>query len=84
MTFSVSKPSRSRNLSVALAVVGLVISVEYFFRHYVLFWLPVLGTLAVNDMLSSFLGIFTLADRPGQVCARPLAAGISRYWAVFT
>jgi membrane protease YdiL (CAAX protease family) len=60
MTFSVSKPSRSRNLSVALAVVGLVISVEYFFRHYVLFWLPVLGTLAVNDMLSLFLAYLLL------------------------
>lgn len=45
---------KSRNLSVALAVVGLIISGEYFFRHYVLFWLPVVGTLSVNDMLSLF------------------------------
>ena len=55
MTSSVSKLSRSRNLSVALAVVGLVIGGEYFFRHYVLFWLPIFGTLLVNDMLSLFL-----------------------------
>lgn len=34
---SVSKLSRLRHLSVALAVVGLVLSGEYFFRHYVLF-----------------------------------------------
>jgi membrane protease YdiL (CAAX protease family) len=55
MTSSVSELSRSRNLSVALAVVGLVIGGEYFFRHYVLFWLPIFGTLLVNDMLSLFL-----------------------------
>lgn len=55
MTSSVPKLSRSRNLSVALAVVGMVISGEYFFRHYVLFWLPTFGTLLVNDMLVLFL-----------------------------
>jgi len=55
MTSSISKLSRSRNLSVALAVVSLVIGGEYFFRHYVLFWLPIFGALSVNDMLSLFL-----------------------------
>jgi len=44
-----------RNLSVALAVVALVIGGEYFFRHYVLFWFPIFGALLVNDMLSLFL-----------------------------
>ena len=61
MTSSISKLSRSRNLSVALAVVGLVIGGEYFFRHYVLFWLPIFGTLLVNDMLSLFLGYLLLS-----------------------
>ena len=55
MTSSISKLSRSRNLSVSLAIVGLIIGGEYFFRHYVLFWLPIFGTLLVNDMLSLFL-----------------------------
>lgn len=55
MTSSISKLARSRNLSVALVVVGLVIGGEYFFRHYVLFWLPVFGDLLVNDMFSLFL-----------------------------
>jgi len=55
MTSSVPKVSKFHNLSVALAVVGLVIGGEYFFRHYVLFWLPTFGTLLVNDMLSLFL-----------------------------
>jgi membrane protease YdiL (CAAX protease family) len=55
MNSSTSNLSRTRNLSAALAVAGLVIGGEYFFRHYVLFWLPVFGTLFVNDMLSLFL-----------------------------
>ena len=55
ITSSVSKFSKSRGLSVALAVVGMVIGGEYFFRHYVLFWLPTFGTLLVNDMLALFL-----------------------------
>ena len=68
MTSYVSKLAGSRNLSVALAVsvVGLVIGGEYFFRHYVLFWVPTIGTLLVNDMslflvyllLTVFLGSF--------------------------
>jgi membrane protease YdiL (CAAX protease family) len=55
MTSKVFKHAGPRNLGVALAVVVLVISGEYFFRHYVLFWLPSIGTLSVNDMLSLFL-----------------------------
>ncbi|MFZ3071152.1 MAG: hypothetical protein WA110_08545 [Anaerolineaceae bacterium] len=55
MTSNVSKLSIARNLSAALAVVSLVISGEYFFRHYVLFWLPTFGTLLVTDMLSLFM-----------------------------
>ncbi len=66
MTSSVSRLSRSRNLSVALAVVGLVVGGEYFFRHYVLFWLPVFGTLVVNDMLSLFLVYLLLAVGSGS------------------
>ena len=55
MTSSVSILARSRNLGIALVVVGLIVGGEYFFRHYVLFWLPTFGTLLVNDMLSLFL-----------------------------
>jgi len=67
MTSSVSKHSRLRNLSVALTVVGLVIGGEYFFRHYVLFWLPVFGTLVVNDMLSLFLVYLLLSVGVGSL-----------------
>jgi len=66
MTSSISKLSRSRNLSVALAVVGLIIGGEYFFRHYVLFWLPIFGTLLVNDMLALFLGYLLLSVSLGR------------------
>ncbi len=55
ITSDVSKSSIARNLIAALGVIGLVIGGEYFFRHYVLFWLPTFGTLVVNDMLSLFL-----------------------------
>lgn len=39
-------------VSFAAAVVSAVLAGEYFFRHYVLFWMPVVGTLRVNDMLA--------------------------------
>jgi membrane protease YdiL (CAAX protease family) len=66
MISSISKLSRSRNLSVALVVVGLIIGGEYFFRHYVLFWLPIFGTLLVNDMLSLFLCYLLLSVSLGM------------------
>jgi membrane protease YdiL (CAAX protease family) len=44
-----------RNLSIAVAVVITTVLGEYFFRHYVLFWLPIVGDLRVNDMISLFL-----------------------------
>jgi membrane protease YdiL (CAAX protease family) len=39
----------------------MVIGGEYFFRHYVLFWLPTFGTLLVNDMLVLLLVYLLLA-----------------------
>jgi len=50
--------------SFALAIVFFIVVTEYFFRHYVLFWFPQIGSWRVNDMVSilvaySFLvGIF--------------------------
>lgn len=55
ITPSASKSPISPDLYVSLVVAGLVIAGEFFFRHYVLFWLPTIGTLVVNDMLSLFL-----------------------------
>jgi membrane protease YdiL (CAAX protease family) len=40
------------NVASAAAVVGAVFVTEYVFRHYVLFWMPTVGVLRVNDMLA--------------------------------
>ena len=83
VTSSVSKVSRSRNLSVALAVVALVIGGEYFFRHYVRFWFPIFGTLLVNDMLALFLVYLLLAVGLGpfmHVNWQQELAGIVQSW----
>jgi membrane protease YdiL (CAAX protease family) len=58
---------RSRDLSFALAVVSIIVSGEYFFRHYILFWLPTLGTLLVNDMLALFLFYLLLTISLGSI-----------------
>jgi membrane protease YdiL (CAAX protease family) len=55
VTEPVSRLSKARHLGAALGVASLVILGEYFFRHYVLFWLPTLGSLLVNDLLVLFL-----------------------------
>jgi membrane protease YdiL (CAAX protease family) len=67
MTSSVSKPASLRNLGIAMLVAGLVIGGEYFFRHYVLFWLPVFGDLLVNDMVSLFLVYLLLTASLGAL-----------------
>ena len=67
MISSISRYSKARNLSVAFAIVGMVIGGEYFFRHYVLFWLPTVGSLLVNDMLALFLVYLLLAVGLGSL-----------------
>jgi len=49
----------------ALAIVILILATEYFFRHYFLFWLPVLGTMRVNDMLSLLIAYSLLVGTFG-------------------
>jgi membrane protease YdiL (CAAX protease family) len=65
MNSSISNSSKSSHLIGALVVVILVIGGEYFFRHYVLFWLPVVGALIVNDMLALFLCYLLLSVSVG-------------------
>jgi membrane protease YdiL (CAAX protease family) len=58
----------------AVGLALMIIAVEYFTRHFALFWLPVLGALRVNDMLLSgigYLGLVWLTAPPAQ---RSLAA----------
>ncbi|CAN5507662.1 hypothetical protein BH09BAC6_BH09BAC6_33140 [soil metagenome] len=49
------------NLTIPLIVFTVTVAGEYFFRHYVLFWLPVIGNLNVNDMISLLLAYTILA-----------------------
>ncbi|MBP7149300.1 MAG: CPBP family intramembrane metalloprotease [Acidobacteria bacterium] len=51
----------------ALGLAGLVTAVEYFFRHYVLFWMPTLGTLRVNDMVALALAYSMLTVVAGTL-----------------
>ena len=44
----------------AVLVIGVVAS-EYVFRHYVLFWMPTLGSLRVNDMLALAMAYLLLS-----------------------
>ena len=47
------RPSDSMSgLAVAAVGVSVIVATEYVFRHYVLFWMPTLGTLRVNDMVA--------------------------------
>ena len=55
--------------SFALAIIILIIVTEYFFRHYFLFWLPVLGTMRVNDMLSLLFAYSLLVGALGFITA---------------
>ena len=64
----------------ALAVIILVIAGEYFFRHYILFWMPVMGTLRVNDMVSLFLVYFLLLVGIGMVVKTSWRQELSGIW----
>lgn len=48
---------------------ALVVAAEYFARHFLLFWFPILGALRVNDMLAAgliYLGLAILTAPPGR------------------
>jgi membrane protease YdiL (CAAX protease family) len=54
-------PSRRvLNLFPALGLVLMIVATEYLTRHFVIFWIPVLGSLRVNDMLMSGAGYLVL------------------------
>lgn len=70
------------NLSVTLGVICFVIVGEYFFRHYVLFWMPTIGTLRVNDMISLFLIYFLLLIGIGRVMKTNWRQELAGIWQV--
>ena len=49
----------------AFVLVGLIVGTEYVCRHYLMFWLPTIGTLRVNDMLSLVFAYTVLAGGLG-------------------
>jgi membrane protease YdiL (CAAX protease family) len=63
------KLHRGLDGSFALAIVILIVSTEYFFRHYFLFWLPVIGTMRVNDMISLLCAYSLLVGALGFMTA---------------
>ena len=53
-----SRPEHSRvAMPMALAAIAAlaIVATEYVFRHHVLFWMPTLGSLRVNDMVALLL-----------------------------
>ncbi len=50
----IPRVSAISNASAACVLVSLIVGTEYVCRHYLMFWLPTIGTLRVNDMLSLF------------------------------
>lgn len=56
----ISPNAKTANVVGALALAALVMAVEYGCRHYVLFWMPTVGTLGVNDMIALVIAYGTL------------------------
>jgi len=78
---SISKSSSVLpNLGVSLAVISLVIVGEYIFRHYVLFWMPTIGTLHVNDMISLFTAYFLLLAGIGKMMKTNWPQALAGIW----
>jgi len=59
--------SAIRDTGAAFGLVGLIVGTEYVCRHYLMFWLPTIGTLRVNDMLSLVCAYTVLAGGVGWV-----------------
>lgn len=60
-----SRESRIRSACTAFVLVGLIAGTEYACRHYLMFSLPTIGTLRVNDMLSLLFAYSALAGGLG-------------------
>jgi len=62
---SAPRMSPMRNAGAAAVLVCLIIATEYICRHYIMFWLPTIGTLRVNDMLALLFAYSVLAGGLG-------------------
>src|SRR5450756_2280905 len=73
--------SAAREIGIALGTAAVVIASEFFFRHYVTFWLPVVGNLLVTDSIALLLAytfLLVAARRLMDVKLRDEVAGIGQ------
>ncbi len=67
----VDKPEQPATLfttvAMAAVVMGVVVASEYVLRHYVLFWMPTVGSLRVNDMLALAMAYSLLTVAVGSL-----------------
>ncbi|HEX7433087.1 MAG TPA: CPBP family glutamic-type intramembrane protease [Anaerolineaceae bacterium] len=73
--------SAAREIGIALGTAAVVIASEFFFRHYVTFWLPVVGNLLVTDSIALLLAytfLLVAARRLMHVKWRDDVAGIGQ------
>ena len=68
------------HLGIALGVAALVMGGEYYFRHYVLFWMPAVGSLIVNDMISLLLIYGLLLFGIGRLMKTNWRAELAGLW----
>jgi hypothetical protein len=59
--------STIRHVGAAFVLISLIVVTEYFCRHYLMFWVPTIGTLRVNDMLSLVCAYSILAGGLGYL-----------------
>ena len=55
------------NAAFAAALVVGIVATEYLFRHYVMFWMPTVGNLRVNDMLALAMAYSLLTIAVGSL-----------------
>jgi len=64
---SIPRGSTIRKAGASCVLICLITGTEYVCRHYLMFWLPTIGTLRVNDMLSLLFAYSALAGGLGFV-----------------
>lgn len=60
------EPKKSYSIWKAFGIGMLTITGEYVFRHFVMFWFPTIGNLAVNDMISLLIAYILVAGGIGK------------------
>ena len=72
--------SKWRGLTQALGIILLIVAIEFFFRHYVFFWFPQIGSLRVNDMLCLLVAYLVLTGGLGLIIHTVWCKEIPEIW----